>query len=170
MRIAKRKFDDKAVSIDEQLDEALSKIDWKRRAEAEKSFPLWVNTYMVPLMLNDPPPAKGVQVLEEMEKAVTSHANYLLCLPRGTGKSSWAECLALYCLATGLHRYVVVISNNARAANGLMQDVWRGIAETDTPFAQDYPAVCCPFHLLNGSFRRKQTYRGRTTDVQKNSS
>ena len=51
-----------------------------------------------------------------------------------------------------------------------MQDIWRAIAETDTPFAQDYPAVCCPFHLCNGSFRRRQTYRGKMTDMQKNAS
>ena len=51
-----------------------------------------------------------------------------------------------------------------------MQDIWRAIAETDTPFAVDYPAVCCPFHLCNGSFRRRQTYKGRMTDIQKNAS
>ncbi len=39
---AKRRFDDKAASIDQQLDEALAGIDWKRRKEAEKSIEKWV--------------------------------------------------------------------------------------------------------------------------------
>lgn len=42
------------------------------------------------------------------------------------------------------------------------------IQETDTPFAQDYPEVCKPFHLCNGSFRRRQLYKGISTDIQKN--
>ena len=39
---AKRRFDDRAASIDQQLDEALEGIDWKRRKEAEKSIEKWI--------------------------------------------------------------------------------------------------------------------------------
>lgn len=165
----KRRFDDRAISIDVQLDEAFAKINWKRRNNAEKSLSTWVDTYCVPLLLQDPPSQKGYDVLQKMERALTAHQNYMICMPRGQGKSSFVCCATLFALATGLQKYVVCISNNARAANGLMQDIWRAIAESDTPFAQDYPAVCCPFHLCNGAFRRRQTYRSHMTDIQKNS-
>lgn len=57
------RFQDAIHSIDTQLDEAFSNINWKRRKEAEKSLPDWVNTYCIPLLLNDPPPVKGEEVL-----------------------------------------------------------------------------------------------------------
>lgn len=84
----------------------------------------------------------------------------MICMPRGNGKTSFVECASLFALATGLQKYVVVISNNARAANGIMVDIWRAIAETGTAFAQDYPAVCLPFQLCNGAYRRRQLYKG----------
>lgn len=168
--VNKRRFDDNAVAIDQQLDEAFSKIDWKRRNNAEKSLAAWVKTYCIPLLLQDEPSAKGYDVLMKMQRALTAHQNYMICMPRGQGKTSFVCCATLFALATGLQKYVVCISNNARAASGIMQDIWRAIAETDTAFAQDYPAVCCPFHLCNGSFRRRQTYKGKMTDIQKNAS
>lgn len=38
----KRRHDDAAVSIDTSLDEALAKIDWNRRREAETDIVKWV--------------------------------------------------------------------------------------------------------------------------------
>lgn len=102
-----------------------------------------------------------------MYEAVTSHSNYLICMPRGSGKSSYVECVTLHALATGLQKFVVIISNNARAATGLLTDLWRAISELDTPFAQDYPAVCFPFQVCKGSFRRRQLYKGQSTEIQK---
>lgn len=125
----------------------------------------WVDTYMVPLMLNDKPSLKGRLVLGEMEKALNAHSNYLICMPRGFGKTSYCECATLFALSTGIQKFVVIVSNNSRAAGGILQDIFRAIAEKDTPYSQDYPEVCFPFHILNGSFRRRQTYRGHTTDL-----
>lgn len=104
-----------------------------------------------------------------MQKSITSHTNYMICMPRGQGKSSYVECTTLFALATGQQKYVVIVSNNARAAGSLMSDIWRAIQEPETPFATDYPEVCVPFQLCKGSFRRRQLYKGRTTDIQKNS-
>jgi len=87
------------------------------------------------LLLDDAPPPKGIEVLKQMAKAMTAHTNYLICMPRGHGKSSYCECVTLYALAVGLQKYVVIISNNARAASGLLQDIWRVVVEPDTPFA-----------------------------------
>lgn len=88
-------------------------------------------------------------------------------MPRGSGKSSYVECVTLHALATGLQKFVVIISNNTRAATGILNDVWRAISEPDTPFAQDYPAVCFPFQVCKGSFRRRQLYKGQSTEIQK---
>lgn len=42
--------------------------------------------------------------------------------------------------------------------------------EEDTPFSRDYPTLCLPFQLCNGSYRRKQTYNGKPTNISKTSS
>lgn len=57
------RIQDRAASIDEKLDEAFSKIDWQRRKAAEQSLVKWVQAYCVPLLLQDPPSAKGNEVL-----------------------------------------------------------------------------------------------------------
>jgi len=104
-----------------------------------------------------------------MERAIVSHENYMICMPRGAGKSSYVECVILYALALGLHKFVVLVSNNARAGNGLLSDIWRMISEPDTPFQIDYPALCFPFQIAKGSFRRRQLYKGQSTEIQKKS-
>jgi hypothetical protein len=103
-----------------------------------------------------------------MESALTAHKNYMICMGRGFGKSSYCICAALYALATGIQKYVMIISNNAASSSNLLSDVWRVIEAPDTDFAHDYPEVCLPFHEIHGSFRRRQMYRGRSTQLQKN--
>ena len=85
--------------------------------------------------MDDAPPPKGKDVLKQMAGAMTTHNNYLICMSRGSGKSSYLECVTLHALATGLQKFVVIISNNARAASGLLSDLWRAISEPDTSFA-----------------------------------
>jgi hypothetical protein len=41
--------------------------------------------------------------------------------------------------------------------------------ESDTPFSQDYPEICVPFQLTRGSVRRRQLYKGISTDIVKTS-
>ena len=63
---------------------------------------------------------------------------------------------------------MAIIANNAKSAKSMLNDIWRVIAEHDTPFAQDYPMITLPFQLCNGSYRRRQLYRGVSTDIAKN--
>lgn len=98
---AQHRFQDRASSIDVQMANAFEQIDWNRRNEAEKSLVKWVNTYCIGLLLDDAPPPKGEEVLKQMEKSITSHSNFLLCLHRGAGKSCYTICTTLYAIATG---------------------------------------------------------------------
>ena len=97
-----QKHRDKYSSIDEEFDNARASIDWERRTNAEKSLGEWVKTYMCDgLALNDEPPEKGYEVLSQMEDALTSHKNYMICMGRGFGKSSYCICASLFAIATG---------------------------------------------------------------------
>lgn len=166
-REAKRRFDEKAASIDQKLDAARNDIDWERREKAEKSLADWVDTYCVGLLLDDAPPPKGRQILDEMERALNDSRPYMIMMGRGNGKTCYVECATVYAMATGKRRFPVVISANARAACNILNDIFRIFIESDTDFAQDYPDLCLPMQLQNGSYRRKQTYRGISTEISK---
>lgn len=164
-----RRFQDKRASIDEELDAALKNIDWKRRKEAEKSLDTWVSEYMIGLILNSTPPEKGKEVLREMQKAMVSHSNTLLSIARGQGKTSYCQCAGLYAIATGIQKYVVIISANQKSADNLLSDFYKVCMEQDTKFSNDYPDLCLPFQLCAGSLRRRQLYNGVSTDLVRNS-
>lgn len=104
-----------------------------------------------------------------MEFALSQSRPYNIELPRGTGKTSAVEMAVVWLLVTGRRKFCVIVSNNARAAGNILKDISMPIVEKGTAFAQDFPEVCLPFQLCNGSFRRKQTYKGRSTDIEKNS-
>lgn len=164
---AKRKHDDKYASIDAALDAARGRIDAERRAKAETSLVEWVKTYCVGILLDEAPPQRGEQILEEMERALDDVRPYMIMMGRGNGKTCYMECASVFAMATGRRVFPVVVSANARAAANILADVFRMFQEPDTPFAQDYPDLCVPIQETNGSFRRKQTYKGLSTELAK---
>lgn len=168
-RLNKRNFDDRCASIDAALNDARNTIDWDRRNKAETSLPEWVKTYCVGVLLDEAPPAKGNEILDEMERALNDSRPYMIMMGRGNGKTSLTECTAVYAMATNKRRFPVIISANARAACNILNDIFRIFQEPDTLFSQDYPDLCVPIQEANGSYRRKQTYKGIPTEIQKTS-
>lgn len=151
-----RKHRDKISSIDEGFDRAYSEIDWERRRRAETSLGEWVKTYMCDgLALNEEPSPRGYEVLKQMDEALTSHRNYMICMGRGFGKSSYCICASLYALATGRQKFVMIISNNGSSSANLLGDLWRVIETPDTLFAHDYPDAVFAFQEARGSFHRR---------------
>lgn len=102
-----------------------------------------------------------------MEHALDDVRPYMIMMGRGNGKTCLCECAAAFAMATGRRKFPVVVSANARAASNILADVFRMFQEPDTPFAQDYPDLCLPIQLANGSYRRKQTYRDVATEIGK---
>lgn len=97
-----RRREDNEFSIDAYLDEKIKGIDWKRRRNAESSLVEWVNTYCIGLLLEDQPPELGDEVLNQMRSALVSRQNYCILMGRGSGKTSYMECAAMFAIATGL--------------------------------------------------------------------
>ena len=54
----KRRFTDKAASIDKEMDEALRNIDWNRRKQAETSLCAFVETYLMGMLFEVAPSSK----------------------------------------------------------------------------------------------------------------
>lgn len=162
------KWVDDAASIDREFDEALSLINWERRNKASEHLVDFIKTYCQGLMIDNLPSEKFVEAINEMEFALSQSRPYNIELPRGSGKTTAVEMAVLWMLATGRRKFCVIVSNNARAAANILKDICVPILEQDTAFFQDFPEVCKPFATCNGAFRRRQTYNGRSTDIEKN--
>ena len=48
----KRRFDERAAAIDDELNAAMKLIDWKRRKKASRSLISFIQTYFVGLMVD----------------------------------------------------------------------------------------------------------------------
>ncbi len=105
-----------------------------------------------------------------MEYSLTLNRPTQLLLSRGSGKSSLASALCLYATALAKKTYSVIISANAIASKSLLEGIWKCITEKGTAFAQDFPELVLPFQLCSGSYRRRQLYRGASTEIAKNAS
>lgn len=163
-------FAERAASIDTELEEAYIKINWERRNAAEKGGLVeWTKTYLISLTLDTPPSPIGEEVLSQMAKAITSHSNFGIALHRGAGKTAFVISTAVYALLTGLQKFIVIICNNQRASNGILNDIFRVFQVPDSALAQDYPEVILPYTIANGSYRRRQLFAGHTTNIHKNS-
>ena len=166
----KRRQDDKWASIDATIDEALKKIDFDRRTKAESSFYNWCCTYGYPSLLQKLPPPNAKIVLDKMENSLKMSKPLQLQLHRGAGKSCFAQLFLLYQICTLKRRFPIIVSANARAGNQLLTDIFRFITEDGTPFSVDYPSIALPFQIANGSYRRRQIYKGKPTNISKTSS
>ena len=165
---AQHKYLDDAASIDAQLNEARSKINWKRRKEAEADIVEWVKIYVCNgLLLDDEPPPLGEQILREMWQAIFDARPYLIEQARGSGKTSYIESVVLAAIAQGKRDFVVLIGQNYVSAQNMLSDVFRVVVEPSA-FSEDYPDLCLPFTVSPGSFRRRQTFNGVSTSIEKN--
>lgn len=70
----------------------------------------WTKTYCVGILLDEAPPPRGEQILEEMERALDDVRPYMIMMQRGGGKSCYVECAAAFALATGRRRFPVVVA------------------------------------------------------------
>ena len=170
LREAKRQHDDRQASIDADMAEAFKAINWRRRNKAEKSFVTFFKTYMVGLLVEDKPEDMFVKALEEMEAALNQSRPYLICLPRGSGKTSACQALIIWCLAYGKRKFCVCVNQNHAQAQGIIRDLFRTIIEDESAFSQDFPELAKPFQLMDGSYRRRQLYKATSTNVQKTAS
>lgn len=63
-------FQDRASTIDIEMNEAFGNINWERRNKASKTLVDFITTYFVGLMIDTPPSEKFVEALGEMEFAL----------------------------------------------------------------------------------------------------
>lgn len=166
---AKRRHDDKAAGIDADMKTAFGEVDAARKARASKSLRAFVDAYMVGFVLETRPSPMTYRAMAELERALLDCRPVQIQLPRGSGKTTLASIAVLYLLSTARRKFAVIVSQNARSAANILKDIWRMVAE-DSAYSRDFPEMCRPFQLCNGSYRRRQLFRGVSTGLVKTAS
>lgn len=163
-----RALREKEDSIDDVLNAARLKINWKRRRKAEKSLAAWVKAYGIGVFVDDEPPPHGDEILAEMEAAIRASSRpYQILMSRGHGKTSYAESAVAWAISTGIRRFGFIISQGGEPAKDIFADIMRLFSSTN--FANDYPDISVPIMMKRGVSKRRQLYRGKETELSWNS-
>lgn len=140
--------------------------DSARRAAGERSFRAFCETYLsqrFTLAWSD----DHLTAIDRIERSVRDGGLFALAMPRGNGKTTLAESAAIWTVATGLRRFVLLVGSTADAAKNLMKSIKTEI-ETNDLLAADWPEMCHPVCELEGIAHkaRGQVYRGRPTHIE----
>jgi hypothetical protein len=139
--------------------------DAKRKAKAEKDFRLFCSSYF-PDIFALPWSKDHLKIISKIEQAVLRGGLFALAMPRGSGKSSLAECACLWAVLYGRRDFVALIgSDESHAAD--MLDSMKTELECNDLLAEDFPEVCYPIQRLDGISNRcnGQLCNGKRTHI-----
>lgn len=127
----------------------------ERREACKFNFKLACETYF-PARFGLRWSPSHLELLSKMETAVLSDGGQIAyAFPRGMGKTSIAEVLALWCLFYGHKKYVVPIAARADLASDILTSMIAEIETNDT-LAEDFPEVCEPVRAVERSYPRSK--------------
>lgn len=154
-----------AVRAARELPEIPPPKDPERRRRALESTEAFGKTYFasrVPLELSE----DHRTYLRECEQAEREGGHKAIGMPRGSGKTTWAELHMLRAILSGSCKFGILIGSTGDAAKR-MADSIKGALESDL-LAEDFPEVCLPIREIDGKPQRcrGQTYRGKHTYIR----
>lgn len=141
-------------------------VDLARRESCRESLRLFCETYLAARFGKAWSP-DHLRVIEKLEAAVLLGGLFALAMPRGSGKTTLAEAAALWAIAYGHRRFVVLIGATDDAATEML-DSLKIVVETAEEFGADFPEVCFPVRALEGIHNRAggQTAGGVRTRIR----
>jgi hypothetical protein len=137
----------------------------ERKSAARISFQAFCSSYF-PEIFALPFSEDHRKVITKTEQAVLQGGLFALAMPRGSGKSSLAECACLWAVLYGHRDFVVLIgSDEGHAAD--MLDSMKAELDTNDLLLADFPEVTFPIRCLEGIAHRAngQLYRGERTHI-----
>lgn len=140
--------------------------DPARRERCRTDLALALKTYF-PGIFNDPFSKDHLDIIAKAQIIITDGGKQALACPRGFGKTSLCECIAILSVLYGLQIYVVVVAASADAAKVIMKSI-RDEIETNELLLADFPEAIYALVALDGEPRRclGQTYQGQKTRTE----
>lgn len=107
-----------------------------------------------------------LRVIELMEDTVRNSGRVAVAMPRGEGKTTLAECAALWATLTAVHRFVIIIGAAKPNADSILENIQTELG-TNEQLLATYPGICYPFWALQGEARRAagQLHHGHRTHI-----
>lgn len=88
--------------------------------------------------------------------AMRDGGDQAIAAPRGEGKTSIAEWVAMYAVLTGLVRFVVIFAATGADAEAILESIRQRFADNEL-LLQHYPEVCMPIVALENTAQRART-------------
>lgn len=154
-----------------QMQDAIANIDWKRRLASQKSPRAFIRAYCCGEggFLEYEPFKRTDEILDAMWSASDARVPYHIRMTRSGGKTSLMMCLCGHRIVNALSMFCVFTASKAKPqATDMADDMWTFL-EGSPNLLQDYPEVCLPIRLLDGSPQkaRTQKFNGRRTNCRK---
>jgi len=136
-----------------------------RRAAAERSFRAFCDAYFPEIFHLGWSP-DHLRVLAQAEQAVLHGGLFALAMPRGSGKTTIAECACLWAILYGHREFVCLIGSDEQHASDMLESMKTEL-ETNDLLLADFPEAVFPIRALDGISHRAngQLYRGERTHI-----
>jgi hypothetical protein len=136
-----------------------------RKATAERSFRAFCESYfpeVFALRFSD----DHLKVIAKTEQAVLHGGLFALAMPRGSGKTTIAECACLWAILYGHREFVCLIGSDEQHASDMLESLKTEL-DTNELILADFPEVAFPIHCLEGIAHRAngQLYKGSRTHI-----
>jgi hypothetical protein len=108
-----------------------------------------------------------LEMIDELQRKILSGGRSARAHPRGTGKTTIAECAALWAIGYGHRVYVPLVGASEEKAKQLLTSI-KAEVETNDLLADDFPELCYPIRCLEGINNRAagQTLDGKRTRIE----
>lgn len=140
-------------------------VNPRRKARCKKDPRLFAATYF-PEKFNIKFSSDHLKALALMKGCVLAGGLFALAMPRGSGKTTLSEVVAIWAVLYGHRRFVVVIGSMGDAAAEILERI-KAALETNELLAEDFPEVCYPLRMLEQITQRAkgQTLDGEPTRI-----
>ena len=140
-------------------------VNPERKAKAETDFRYFCEVYF-PLTFHLAWSPDHLKVIGKVEEAVLHGGLFALAMPRGSGKTSIAECACLWAVLYGHREFVCLIGSDESHAREMLESIQMELVSNDL-LAEDFPEVCHPIGCLNGIANRcsGQLFKGERTHI-----
>lgn len=141
-------------------------VDPERRERCRRDLRLFLETYF-PQNFDKPWSKDHLVVIRKIEDSVLKGGLFALAMPRGSGKSTICERAAIWAVAYGHRKFVVVIGATEEAACGNLAEI-KVEFETNDLLYDDFPEICFPVRKIDGINNRckGQTCCGTRTRIE----
>lgn len=147
-RAKQRKWDQKNADRKSNLGEIPKPVDPARRESCSRNLRLFLETYFAaafPLKWSN----DHLDVIEKTQSAVLGGGQFVVAMPRGSGKTTIHQRAAIWAINYGLSPYVYVVCADAKKAKGALRSIKTAYRFNKLLF-EDFPEVCVPIRALRG--------------------